>query len=49
MYEEISIEELVKFQPKELKEHTIGDADYTDHACSYISVNQAGLSCLAVG
>lgn len=36
MYEEIPIEELVKFQPKELKEHTISDADYTDHACSYI-------------
>ena len=32
----IPIEELVKFQPKELKEHTISDADYTDHACFYI-------------
>lgn len=35
MYEEITIEELVKFQPKELREYTISDADYTDHACSF--------------
>ena len=35
MYEEIHIEELVKFQPKELMEHTISDANYTDHACSF--------------
>lgn len=36
MYEEIPIEELVKFQPKELREYTISNADYIDHACSYI-------------
>ena len=36
MYEEIPIEELVKFQPKKLREYTISNADYTDHACSYI-------------
>lgn len=36
MCEEIPIEELVKFQPKKLREYTISNADYTDHACSYI-------------
>lgn len=31
MYEEITIEELVKLQPKELRKYTISDADYTDY------------------
>ena len=36
MYEEIPIEELVKFRPKELMEYTISNADYIGHASSYI-------------